>query len=304
MKKIIVFLALVLLIACVPEYVPQENIVEKIRPEPEKIVEQIPERVIPAPFTKVYQTNNAGRVLWGYNQAGDLILLNSSDKTVVFSYSDGNLAVIDDGIMPVRLFYNPKNQLISVEKGIKRWIFTYNSLGNLVMMEDSEKLHVSHDSKDRLSRVARDSGTSTEFEYDDYNRTKTMFRFNTQTQMRYDTEDRLTLLVRQDDHLVLGYWRYDLLSSLSGTMYGLKETVNYGPQSITLVSNVDQNEFTSQYAEDEDARMNAFNTFLFCKRFRKIPVLFDGQSWVLYHEYYKGNITDYLLKGFVCDALP
>jgi YD repeat-containing protein len=304
MRIIAVFLALLLLAACVPEYREPENIVEKIKPEPEVEPVVVPERVIPVPRIKVFQNSSAGDVLWGYNEAGDLVLLKNNEKTIVFSYEGGNLVSIDDGIKPFKLYYNDQEQLTGAEKGLRRWIFAYTSKGKLVGMDDGERLAITYDSKGRLSSVKRDGGATTEFEYDEYNRTKAMYRYDTKTEMRYDAERRLALMSREDDHLVIGYWRYDLLSALSGTMYGLKETVNYGPTSVTFVSNVDQNEFTSQYPEDSAARMKSFNTFLFCKRFRKLPVLFDGQSWVLYHEYMKGSINEYLLEGFVCDYLP
>ncbi len=303
MKKILALLAVLLLLACVPEYQEPGKVPVKTVQEPKKEI-VVPERVIPYPYTKVWQSRGNEQILWGYDKEGNIVLLNSSSKTVVLDYKDGLLAGIDDGVKPVKFLYDTNRRLSGAEKGIRHWVFTYASTGRLTSMENDEKLTVYHDSKGRLSSVARDGGTSTEFAYDKYNRTYVMMRGSVETTMYYDGDGRLKLMSRQDDHLVLAYWRYDLLSALSGTMYGLKETVNYGPTSITLVSNVEQNEFTSQYPEDSDARMKAFNTFLFCKRFRKLPVLFDGQSWVLYHEYFRGNITDYLMTGFVCDALP
>jgi len=304
MKKVFVLLAVLLLAACVPEYQEPVTIKEKIKPEPKPLPPPEPERVIPVPFTKVFQARGNEKILWGYNPAGDLILLNSSSKTVVLSYEGGNLVSIDDGTNPVRFYYDADGRLTGAEKGSRRWTFAYTSKGRLYSVENDEKLRVLHDSKGRLSSVARNGGTAAEFEYDDYNRTRAIYKDRIRTDVYYDGEGRLTRMQRGNDHLVIGYWRYDLLSSLSGTMYGLKETVNYGPASITLISNVEQNEFTSEHPEDSAARMNAFNTFLFCRRFRKLPVLFDSQSWVLYNEYMKGGITDYLLTGFVCDALP
>ncbi len=304
MKKILALLAVLLLLACVPEYIEPGKAPVKPVQEPKEELVVPKERVIPYPYTKVWQSRGNEQVLWGYDKEGNLVLLNSSSKTVVLDYKNGLLAGIDDGIKPISFSYDAKGRVVGAEQGIRHWVFTYASTGKLWTMENDEKLTVYHDSKGRLSSVERDGGASTEFSYDKYNRTYYMLKGAVGTDMYYDSEGRLKLMKRQDDHLVLAYWRYDLLSTLSGTMYGLKETVNYGPTSITLVSNVEQNEFTSQYPEDSEARTNAFNTFLFCKRFRKIPVLFDGQSWVLYHEYRKGNITDYLMTGFVCDALP
>lgn len=303
MKRVALLSILLVLAACVP--VAQAPPAIEERPPAAEVPPATPApRVIPHPFTKVWQVRGSERILWGFDQDGRLILLNSSDKTVVLEYKDGRLARIDDGGIPVRFFYDDRGRLLSAEKGLARWIFTYSSKGTLLSMENHEKLTFLHDSKGRLSSVTRDGGPSTEFVYDGQNRTKTMIRGRIETQLLYDEDGRLALLSRQDDHLVLAYWRHDLLSSLSGTMYGLKETVNYGPAAITLVSNVEQNVFESEHPEDTDARLKAFNTFLFCTRFRKLPVLFDGQSWVLYREYFKGNVSDYLLQGFVCDALP
>ncbi|MEM4239819.1 MAG: hypothetical protein QXM31_01755 [Candidatus Woesearchaeota archaeon] len=304
MKIAFALLAALFLAACVPEYQEPQTIAEKIKPAPKPAIAPVPERTIPAPFTKVYQLRGNESILWGFNQAGNLVLLNSSSKTVVITYQNSKITGIDDGINPVKFHYDPEWRVIRAEKGSRQWIFSYTSKGKLVSMENGERLSAAYDSKGRLSSIARDGGTATEFEYDDYNRTKAIYKQNIKTDVYYDSKGRIAMLQHEDDHLVIGYWRYDLLSALSGTMYGLKETVNYGPSSITLISNVDQNEFTSQYPEDSEARLKAFNTFLFCKRFKKLPVLFDGQSWVLYHEYMKGDVLDYLLTGFVCEYLP
>ncbi len=302
MKPLFLLIAVVLLVGCVPEYQPPAEEIKEPSVPREEIV--LKERVIPYPYTKVWQQRGNQTILWGYDQGGHLILLNSSDRTVVVTYADDAILEIDDGVKPMKFFYDNKKKLLSAEQGILRWIFSHSSRGTLLSMDNSEKLTFTHDSKGRLSSVKRDGGVSTEFEYDDQNRTKAMFKNQIMTDLVYDDRGRLKLMNRQDDHLVLAYWRHDLLSSLSGTMYGLKETVNYGLTEITLVSDTEQNTFTSAYADQDKERVHAFNTFLFCTRFRKLPVLFDGQSWVLYHEYLKGNITDYLFTGFLCEYLP
>lgn len=248
----------------------------------------------------VWQTRGKEQILWGYDEEGHLVLLNSTSKTIVLSYGDGRLSRIDDGIKPLTLTYD-QGRLVAVRRGVKQWAFTYTSKGALLTMENDERLTVTHDSKGRLSSVTRDGGASTEFEYDTQNRTKAIYRAQSKTNLAYDDKSRLKLMSRDDDHLVLAYWRYNLLSSLSGTMYGIKETVNYGPTAVTLVSDVEQNEFIGG---NDETRMHAFNTFLYCTRFRKLPVIFDGQSWTVFHEYMKGNISDYLRIGFVCDYLP
>jgi len=292
---------LVILSACVPE--PDAAVQPEGRVNaPVSEARSLPSaRVIPVPQISVWQARGGENILWGFDGQGRLVLLNSSAKTVVLAYEDSDLLSIDDGIGPVRFFYDDKGKLLSAEHGILRWIFTYSSKGNLLSMENRDTLRVTHDSKGRLSSVIRDGGASTEFVYDELNRTEEMFKADVKTSMHYDTEGRLARMDRASDHLVIGYWRHDLLSSLSGTMYGLKETVNYGSADTTLVSNVEQNAFAGG---DDAHRMRAFNIFLFCTRFRKIPVLFDGQSWVLAHEYLKYSITDYLRMGFICDSLP
>lgn len=304
MKKLCILLAVLMLAACVPEYQEPQNFIEKAKPTEEVTpVVNATGRVIPSPSKIVWQTRGNEKIMWGYDSAGRLVLLNSSAKTVVLDYNGDNLARIDDGVKPIQFFYDHE-KLLSAEQGIRRWIFTYNSKGQMLTMEDGEKLVVFHDSKGRLSSVARNGGATTEFEYDKYNRTKTMYKSKIETDMYYDGDGRLAYMARQDDHLVLGYWRFDWISSISGTMYGLKETVSYGPTSITLISDNDQNDFESADPSDFETRFRAFNTFLFCTRFRKLPVLFDGQSWVLFHEYFKKGINDYLLTGFTCNALP
>lgn len=305
MKKFLVLLALLALVACVPEPTEPKTFKELHEEPEEQAVEPVSERVIPPAYTKVWQTRGDERILWGFDQKGNLMLLNSTTKSIVLTYDDYNKIIeIDDGIKPSKFFYDNKGKLLSVEKGIERWILGYSSTGRLVRFDTREKWRFLYNSKGRLSRVSRGS-TNIDFTYDpERNRTKSMFFGQLETQMAYDRDGRLKLMQRGGDHLVLAYWREDLLSSLSGTMYGLKETVNYGPTAITLISNIEQNNFESQYPEDREARFSAFNTFLFCSRLRKLPVLFDGKSWVLFREYFKGSIDEYLLKTFVCGVLP
>ncbi len=300
MKKFLLVILLLVLAACVPEPALPE-----MAKEASAESQAIPaERVIPQIRTSVFHLRGSERVLWGYGPEGRLVLFNGTSKSAVFEYDrDGKLAVIDDGVEPLRFFYDNSGRLLSAQKGGRRWLFAYSSRGKLVSVEDGEKLVVTHDSKGRLSSVARGKGPSTEFVYDGLNRTESFRKGAIETLLFYDDNGRLALFGREDDHLVLGYWRENLLSSLSGTMYGLKETVNYGASAITLVSNVEESVFETAYPDESAARMDAFNTFLFCTRFRKLPVVFDGQSWVLYREYMKGNITDYLMLAFVCDAI-
>jgi YD repeat-containing protein len=298
-----VLLALLLLSACVPEYQEPVKITEKIKPELKPAVNDSI-RIIPEPFVKVWQKRGDGSVLWGYNEAGNLFLINSSEKTVVIDYEDGKITQIDDGIKPVKFYYSPEGRLLSAEQGIKRWIFTYSSKGSLLSMDNGEKLSFTYDSKGRLSSVKRDNGASTELEYDELNRTKAFYKNRIKADVRYDDEGRLGMIRIQDDYMVVGYWRYSLLSTMSGPMYGMKETVSYGPSSITLVSDSDPQVFDSTYTEIPDYLLDSFNTFLFCNKFKRIPVIFDGQSWVLFHDYLKGDISEYLMKNFICDALP
>jgi len=302
MKASYAILALILLTACVPIPVAPVKNVTTVS-EPQQVIFNRTAQV-PPPFTTVVQQRRNDNITWGYDEAGNLVLVNGTAKTSVLSYENDKLVRIDDGVKPLTLAYDSEGRLVGAEKGIRKWAFTYNSRGQLVEMRDDENLHVLYDSKQRLSSVARDSGTSTEFAYDSRNRTNAMYRFGIKTDLAYDSESRLKLLARADDHLVLAYWRYNLLSSLSGTMYGMKETVNYGPNDIELISNVEKNDFASLNPALPERRFHAFNTFLFCTRFRKLPVIFDGQSWVIFHEYMKGDIKDYLLISYVCDFLP
>jgi YD repeat-containing protein len=303
MKYLVLLIALsVFITACVPE--PEPIVLEEKPP----VVQSAPApavsaRVFPLPRIKVIQTRGDETILWGYDENNRLVLVNSSGKSVVLTYNNGNLVSIDDGVKPVTFLYE-KGRLIGSQRGARHWMFNYSSKGKLVGIDNGEKVDMSYDSKGRLSSVRLNEGVSTEFEYDDQNRTRAMYRDRIRTDLTYDDKGRLKLMSRGDDHFVIAYWRYNLLSSLSGTMYGLKETVNYGPEEISLVSDVEQNRFASTYADEETVRMSAFNTFLFCTRFKKLPVLFDGLSWVLFREYMKGDITAYFLSAFLCEYLP
>jgi YD repeat-containing protein len=300
MRKSLLIAVLVVLAACVPEPEDPARPKEAI-PAAEHFADPAHTQAIPDVQSVVLQERGGRQAQWGFDHKGRLVLLNSSERRVVLERHEDLLAGIDDGMTPLVFYHDGNGRLLSAQKGSVRWIFTYSATGRLLSIETGETLRFTYDSKGRLSSVRRDSGPSTELVYDELNRTSAILKNNIKTSMFYDSEGRLARIDREDDHLVIGYWRHDLLSSLSGTMYGLKETVNYGPEDITLVSNVEQVAFNGGNAGD---RIDAFNTFLFCTRFRKLPVTFDGQSWVLAREYLGYNITDYVQMGFICDALP
>jgi hypothetical protein len=301
MRTFCVLLAVMLLAGCAAEYVPEQEekkpITYKLKAEPAK--KQLPP-AIPELSATVLQERGNEKITWGFDSNGRLALLNSTNATVVLEYDNNSLVRIDDGAKPLDFSYD-NDRLVGARRGMRKWVFRYSTAGKLLGIDDSEKLEFTHDSKARLSSFSRNDGQSTEFAYDKFNRTAEIFKAGIRTKAFYDSESRLARLDRENDHLVIGYWRENLLSALSGTMYGLKETANYGSSDITLVSNTEPNVFSST---DQAARMSAFNTFLFCTRFRKLPVLFDSQSWVIYREYLKGTLDDYVLRTFVCEYLP
>lgn len=299
MKKLTITILALLLASCVPEPqpIPKTTLEER---EGKKVVVRAQEPFeIPPVYSRVWQNE---KTLWGFDDQTRLVLYNSSEKTVVFKYdNEGRLDSIRTPNKKYDVLYGKHGPLKVVLDDKTVHSFRYNSIGQLVGWESGqERFSFTYDSKGRLSSYFRDKGQMTEFVYDQKNRTSKILRGRLETSVRRDDRDRLGMLVRQDDYWVFGYWRENLLSSMSGPLYGLKETVNYGPASIKIVSNIGQTVFES---ETFKPRLSALNLYLFCTRWRKIPVLFEWASWVILNEYQNGTVQDYVTNTLLCEAI-
>lgn len=250
-------------------------------------------------FNTVLQTRGDTVVLYWFDQNDNIILINNSGKSTYFFYDGDKLMMIKSWDKERNFLYG-SGLLTNVVSKYETTDFVRDAWNRLIGIEDGEKVSFSYDPNDRLLSFKRGSGMPTTFEYDEKDRIKSFTKVLTTTNAYYDDSGRLKLLDTQNSFLVIAYWREDLLSSLSGDVYGLKETVSYNQNDIKLVSATDESVFTGEL---ERLRINALNTYLFCKKFRKAPVVFDALSYILFYDYFDEGVEEYIVMSYYCEAL-
>ncbi len=247
-------------------------------------------------FNTVLQTRGDAVTAYWFDQNDNIIFINNSGKVTYFFYDENKLVRIKGDAGEKNLNYKEGGLSTAVSK-YETAEFVRDVWGRLTGIEDGEKVSFSYDPNDRLSSFRRGSGVPTTFEYDEEGRIKNFTKALTTTKAYYDDNGRLKLLDTQNNFLVIAYWREDLLSSLSGDVYGLKETISYNQNDIKLISATDESVFTGEL---ERLKIKALNLYLFCKKFKKAPIVFDALSYTLFHDYFDKEVEGYIVTNYYC----
>lgn len=301
----IVFLA-VFLPACSEQ--PALQPVEKTLPfgemlEQEALPKGAPPVAIP---TKTVIQKKAGRlVTYGFDDSNNLLVVMSNGSKTAYNYEGGVLVSIE-GSQSAEFIYD-NGKLVGIRTPEKKLRFEYDGKGRLSILENTEadeKLYFEYDSSDRLRIVRRGASGKISLDYDDRGRVKYITKGNVQTIAEYDDKGRLRDLNADELHLILGYWRDDKLSSLTGKTFGKGETVSYGPDyppfEAKIISQTDDSVFTSSYT---DVLYEAVDFYLYCTKIKVLPVLFDGVSYTIFANYYKEGLVQYFVKDVMCAPL-
>ncbi|MBI4016419.1 MAG: hypothetical protein HY363_01875 [Candidatus Aenigmarchaeota archaeon] len=265
----------------------------------EEIIVQKKEEEKLLPEIIVKQTSQAQTSSLKFDAEKKLIAVHKGTETIKFEYENASLKKIS-AVKPIEFTYSEKNLLTNITT--PRWTVNlhYDRYDRLnVYATRDDQIRFDWDINDQLTGFKTDQGIPTTFTYYENKKIKS-FKKTVETIVRYDDKNRIKGLQSDDDFMIINYWKDNLLSSLSGSKYGLKETVNYGPTEIKLVSNTEQVVFSEG---TEETRIAAFNLFLVCKKIKYIPVVFDPRSWSIYSDYFKKGIVDYLVNNFVCNAV-
>jgi len=288
--KVLVVLALVLLVSCVP--IPEAPPVEK--PVGEKVVEtEVAIKRTPEVVETLTQTG-ARNVKYGFDKYDDLVSIEGPEGKIAFEYDEyGKLVSIGEGLIN---FTYKGDKLIRVDREFDSVDLEYNSFGDLVKIDDHDVHKFKYDANARLIEHQRGNAPPTKFEIEGNNTLKTT-RSTITTIFRYNEDDLIRDVDRNDNHISIGYGRENKIASFSGSIYGVGETISYNPNSIEIVSNERPAEFTGHYR----IRPKLFELYMYCNMLRRVPVLFDPIAYVLANHHLGYDTHDYFVKGYYCE---
>jgi hypothetical protein len=230
-----------------------------------------------------------------------LVHISSKNGSWDFRYERGKLAEIV-GEESYEFLYN-RSQLSAIDLSGSKLIFRYDSRGRLVELKGGkENLYFDYDSLDLIRGVRRGVAGKTSIDYDKQAKIKYLTRGKRTVNAIYDDEDRLRNLDGDDVKFILGYWRDSKLISLSGKGFGQGLGVSYGPDyppnESKIAHVVDDSVFHSAY---KDTLYSVVDEYLYCKYVRQLnELLFEGESYAVYVNYFKGDMVGYLAMNVRC----
>ncbi len=294
------FKAFIAKFAVVPEYEKKAVVMPK---EEAVIPEVVQEKVhdIKASFVAVQKWFDE-EILYSYDDSLNLVAVDRRDKRIKLFYTHDGF--VQEIIAPDRIleFYrNPRGELTRITDNNKEITIKYDFYGrpSKVTFNDGDTLTFEFDGFNRLLKVKRGVGIPSVFFYRD-NKLASLTKQSVVTEFSFNADGLLRSVLTGDDYLVLNYGKDKLLSYLAGSKYGLAETISYNTNDVSLVSNKDNAVFTG---EPEQVRFKAFNLYLGCTKFKRIPVVFDPIAYVLFNNYFKEDIIGYLVNNYVCEVV-
>ncbi|RJQ22476.1 hypothetical protein C4580_00280 [Candidatus Woesearchaeota archaeon] len=297
MKRLV--LVLLVLAACVPEYVPpQENVAV-----PNQTSISSPPR-ISREFSSLDPTRTvkaSDGSLFSLSENNTLLKVERPDRTWILKYERGRLAEIE-GEQNVEFLYN-QSRLSEIDFGARKMTFRYDSRGRLVEVRGGqEPLYFEYDSLDQIRGVRRGVAGKTSIDYDKEGRFKYITRGVRTVNVILDDKGRIRNFDGDDVKWILGYWRDDKLISLTGKAFGGGLAVSYGPgyppTEAKVVHAKDSITFTAAY---QDTLYTVVDDYLYCNYVRQLKEIpFEGESFAFFATYFGGDIAGYVAQQVRC----
>lgn len=294
-----VVIILFFLVSCVP--VPEqpktpeikegnnENIASANLVEPE-----IPVTVKAAEATKyvVQVFSDKSVAKYGFDDSGEIALIENSKKTVI-SYDDsGNIAGIGD----IKLEYED-NLLRKAINGDEVTLFEYSN-GKLAKVKNKkESVTFTYDIAGTLAGVEKDANPITALKYDENNNINEIEKSGAIFKLYYDDKGKLKDIDMRDNHIIIGRGRESRLVSLSGSLYGQGEMFDYMDDRIKIISSI-----SSEFTGPDDLRIKAFNLYLICTRIKQLDVIFDVAPYAIVRNYFGMDPYSYVINNYFCEA--
>src|SRR5574341_854632 len=207
MKRIAILL-LLLMIACRPDYVPEE------KPEPtlpQKVETPVTEQkqFASEPATRtVKQAGTIGTFIYGLTEDNRVVSIEKTGAKWDYKYENGRLAEIT-GPQNIEFLYD-NDKLSAIDFGATKLQFKYDTRNRLVEVKGAqETLHMDYDSLDQIRGIRRGVSGETSIDYDKQGKIKYLTRGKLTTNVFMDDKGRIRNFDADDTKLILGYWRDD-----------------------------------------------------------------------------------------------
>lgn len=300
MKRVIIVL-LCVLVACAP--VEEPEVVEQPRPAETGKADVPPPvtREVESPTRTVRQSGVRGSVVYGLTEDDRLVRVEKPGGVWEVAYDEGRVRTLS-GPQEVSFSYD-QERLSAIDAGETKLQFSYDSSGNVKEVAGGrETLHADYDANGHLREVRRGVAGATRMDYDDAGNIATITRGQLPMALSYDDRDRLRKIDTGNSHLILGFWRDDKLSSLSGNLFGQGLSLSYGPDyppfEAELVHEEDASVFSSAYTSTLYA---VVDEYVYCKYVRRYDnVLFDGVTFAVFRNYVGGDLSEYIEMQYRC----
>ena len=153
-----------------------------------------------------------------------------------------------------------------------------------------------------LRTATRGLAGKTSIDYYKDNKIKYITRGSITSDTHYDDKGRLRSIGFGNAEIILGYWRDNKLIKITGRTYGKGMEVSYGPDyppfNAKIISSDDNSEFTST---DTESLYKIVDLYLYCQYIRRLPVLFDGNSFTFFANYFGNNVQEYFIMNELCE---
>jgi len=299
--RIALIVLLCALVACAPAEKPVDMPKKEGQEPPKTVAVQAKPQAASEEYSikAVTQAKARGQVAYGLAEDNRILAVDSPDASWKLHYQGDKLIEIK-GPAPVEFFYD-QGRLSRIEADKITYRLFYDQGGKLIKITtDQAPWHLSYDSKHQLRSVKRGASGSTFLDYDQKGNIEVLRRGNVATQLSYDDKNRLRKFDTGNTHFIVGFWRDNKLSSLSGKLFGQGLTISYTsypPLKASIIHESDRSEFT---APDTDALYMIVDEYVYCAHVRRLPTLFEGVSFSVFDNYFDQTITDYFIKHFYC----
>lgn len=292
-----ILIILVFLVSCVP--VPEQPKAPELKEEnnniaPITVEPESPVAVKSAEATKyaIQEFQDKSVAKYGFDDSGELVLIDNGKKTVI-SYDDaGNIAGIGD----IKLEYED-NQLRRAINGDEVTAFEYSN-GKLAKVKNKrESVTFTYDVAGTLTGVEKDANPITVLKYDENNNMNEIEKSGAVFKLYYDDKGKLKDIDMRDNHIIIGRGRESRLVSLSGSLYGQGEMFDYQDDRIKIISST-----SSEFTGPDDVRIKAFNLYLICTRIKQLGGIFDAVPYAIVINYFGMDAYSYVINNYFCEA--
>jgi|GEM_PF-2436030 len=302
LQIILVFTIFLLIIACRTETeqkpIPQEIVQEQII-IPENASINSPQ--VADPIVRAVKQTGSITSTYGLTKDNRIRTIEKNNEKWEYIYQKGKLSEIK-GPTNIEFFYD-QGKIHQIKTPDTTLLFHYDQFDRLSHITGGrETIYFSYDSQNNIRTVNRGVAGETALSYDKNGNIKEIERAKRITKLYYDDRNRVRQFDGDETQLILGYFRDDKLISLTGNTFGQGLAVSYGPGHPPLEAKIVYGSDTNMITSSEtESLYKITDDYLYCNYGRRLPdILFEGNSFAIFKNYYNGTMSEYLIKQYMC----